>query len=65
MAIGERIRFIRNLRGMTQKWLGKAVGFPPKTADVRVRFQNAERGFGKSYRQCVGGFSLGIADSRH
>ena len=34
MAIGERIRFIRNLRGMTQKWLGQAVGFPPKTADV-------------------------------
>lgn len=23
MAIGERIRFIRNLRGMTQKWLGR------------------------------------------
>ena len=33
MAIGERIRFIRNLRGMTQKWLGQAVGFPPKTAE--------------------------------
>ena len=27
MAIGERIRFMRNLRGMTQKWLGQAVGF--------------------------------------
>ena len=36
MAIGERIRFIRNLRGITQKWLGQAVGFPPKTADVRM-----------------------------
>ncbi len=36
MAIGERIRFIRNLRGMTQKWLGQAVGFPQKTADVRM-----------------------------
>lgn len=36
MAIGERIRFIRNLRGMTQKWLGTAVGFPEKTADVRM-----------------------------
>jgi len=36
MAIGERIRFIRNLRGMTQKWLGIAVGFDEKTADVRV-----------------------------
>ena len=30
MAIGERIRFIRNLRGFTQKWLGTAVGFPEK-----------------------------------
>ena len=36
MAIGERIRSIRNLRGMTQKWLGQAVGFPEKTADIRV-----------------------------
>ncbi|ADU27230.1 helix-turn-helix domain-containing protein [Ethanoligenens harbinense] len=36
MAIGERIRFIRNLRGMTQKWLGMAIGFDKRTADVRV-----------------------------
>ena len=36
MAIGERIRFIRNLRGMTQKWLGTAVGFPENAADVRI-----------------------------
>ena len=36
MAIGERIRFICNLRGMTQKWLGQAVGFPQKTADIRM-----------------------------
>lgn len=36
MAIGERIRFIRNLRGMTQKILGAAIGFPEKTADIRL-----------------------------
>jgi transcriptional regulator with XRE-family HTH domain len=36
MAIGERIRYIRNLRNMTQKWLGMAIGFDEKTADVRV-----------------------------
>ena len=36
MAIGERIRYIRNLRGMTQKWLGMAIGFDEKTADVRM-----------------------------
>ena len=36
MAIGERIRFIRNLRGMTQKYLGQIIGFPEKTADIRM-----------------------------
>lgn len=36
MAIGERIRFFRNLRGMTQKYLGQMVGFPEKTADIRM-----------------------------
>ena len=36
MAIGERIRFIRNLRGMTQKYVGTRVGFPGKTADIRI-----------------------------
>ena len=36
MAIGERIKFIRNLRGMTQKYLGMSIGFDEKTADVRI-----------------------------
>ena len=36
MAIGERIRFFRNLCGMTQKYLGTVVGFPEKTADIRM-----------------------------
>lgn len=36
MAIGERIHFLRNLRGMTQKYLGVMVGFPEKSADVRM-----------------------------
>ena len=36
MAIGERIRFIRNLRGLTQKYLGMMAGFPEKTADIRM-----------------------------
>ena len=42
MAIGERIRFIRNLRGMTQKYLGTLVGFPEKTADIRMAQYEAE-----------------------
>ena len=36
MAIGERIRYIRNLRGMTQKYLGMAIGFNEKTSEVRM-----------------------------
>ena len=36
MAIGERIKYIRNLRGMTQKYLGMLIGFDEKTADVRM-----------------------------
>ncbi len=36
MAIGERISFFRNMRGMTQKYLGMQMGFPEKSADVRL-----------------------------
>lgn len=36
MAIGERIHFFRLLRGMTQKYFGMALGFPEKSADVRL-----------------------------
>ena len=36
MAIGERIRFIRNLKGMTQKYLGIMAGLPERTADIRM-----------------------------
>lgn len=33
---GMRIRHFRILRGMTQKVLGVAVGFPESSADVRI-----------------------------
>ena len=36
MAIGERIHYFRNKCGMTQKQLGKLLGFPEKSADVRL-----------------------------
>ena len=36
MAIGERIRYFRSKRGMTQKQLGILAGFPEKSADVRL-----------------------------
>ena len=44
MAIGERIRFFRNLRGMTQKYLGMKIGFTEKTAEVRMaQYENGAR----------------------
>ena len=36
MNTGERIKRIRVKRGMTQKELGIAVGFPERSADVRI-----------------------------
>ena len=36
MATGERIRFLRRLRGLTQKMLGVEIGFPEKSADIRM-----------------------------
>ena len=36
MAIGERIKRIRTMRGMTLKYLGESVGFPSNNADVRM-----------------------------
>ena len=36
MAIGERIHFVRILRGMTQKYLGTIIGFPERSADVSL-----------------------------
>lgn len=44
MAIGERIKLFHNLRGMTQKWLGKAVGFSDATADLRMaQYESGKR----------------------
>lgn len=36
MAIGDKIKSIRTLRGMTQKELGLSIGLPAKSADVRI-----------------------------
>ena len=36
MAIGERIHYFRTKLGMTQKYLGQIIGFPEKSADVRL-----------------------------
>ena len=37
MTQGQRIRFVREFRHMTQKELGLACGFPKASADVRIR----------------------------
>lgn len=42
MATGERIRFFRTLRGMTQKYLGLLLGFPESSADVRLAQYESE-----------------------
>jgi transcriptional regulator with XRE-family HTH domain len=36
MAVSDRIKRIRNMRGLTQKELGLALGFEENTADVRI-----------------------------
>lgn len=44
MAIGERLRFLRNLRGMTQKYLGMRIGFSESTSEVRMaQYENGAR----------------------
>jgi transcriptional regulator with XRE-family HTH domain len=42
MAIGQRIRFFRNRKGMTQKNLGEILGFVGKTSDVRMAQYESE-----------------------
>ena len=42
MAIGKRIRYCRILRGMKLKELGMKIGFPEKSADVRMAQYEAE-----------------------
>jgi len=36
MAVGDRIKRVRNMRGMTQRELGFGVGFDENSADVRI-----------------------------
>ena len=42
--IGQRIRYIRKMRGYTQKQLGELMGFPSSNADVRIaQYENGSR----------------------
>ena len=42
MAIGQRIKFFRNKKGLTQKQFGEILGFKGKTSDVRLAQYEAE-----------------------
>lgn len=42
MAIGNRIKFFRSRKGMTQKQLGEILGFLGKTSDVRMAQYESE-----------------------
>ena len=42
MAIGKRIKFFRNRKGLTQKQLGEILGFLGKTSDVRMAQYESE-----------------------
>lgn len=48
MAIGKRIRFFRNRKGMTQKALGEMLGFLGRTSDVRMAQYESETRVPKS-----------------
>ena len=44
MAVGDRIKRVRNFRKMTLKELGMAVGFDENSADVRIaQYENNSR----------------------
>lgn len=44
MAIGERIQYFRKRKGMTQRQLGKQMGFSERTADIRIaQYESGQR----------------------
>lgn len=52
MAMGERLRFFRKLRGMKLKELGLQLGFPEKSADVRMAQYESETRTSKAELTC-------------
>ena len=60
---GQRIRHYRILRGMTQKALGIAAGFPPRTADIRIAQYESGARTPKHALLCTLAEALGISPS--
>lgn len=60
---GRRIRHYRMLRGMTQKALGIAAGFPPETADIRIAQYESGARTPKYALLCTLAGALGVSPS--
>lgn len=63
MSPGRRIRHYRMQRGMTQKALGIAAGFPPETADIRIAQYESGARTPKYTLLCALAEALGISPS--
>lgn len=63
MSPGQRIRHYRMLRGMTQKALGIAVGFPPEIADIRIAQYESGARTAKHALLCTLAEALGVSPS--
>lgn len=63
MSPGRRIRHYRMLRGMTQKALGIAAGFPPETADLRIAQYESGVRTPKHALLCTLAKALGVSPS--
>lgn len=60
---GQRIRHYRMLLGMTQKALGIAAGFPPRTADIRIAQYESGARTPKHALLCTLAEALGVSPS--
>ena len=60
---GQRIRYYRMLRGMTQKALGIATGFSPETADIRIAQYESSARTPKHALLCTLAEALGVSPS--
>ena len=63
MAVGDRIKRVRNFRGMTMKELGMAVGFDEKSADVRIAQYESGARMPKHDLLCTLAEALGVSPS--
>ena len=61
MSPGRRIRHYRMLRGMTQKALGIAAGFPLETADIRIAQYESGARMPKYALLCTLAEALGVS----